>query len=193
MILNSDRQSIKRCSDWFAASFMYYTNVKNKLVRVVFRTAGKSTLQAFSRTGIMPHELKLYSDLNFFSLRYYMFFSFLLVGGEMAFAVGPKDSLRNRYDLNDPRNPDCPCHFQQTKADKEFKRVKENKVVRMPADGIQDKDTGVKQKVMTYSSNKKPSFFYRRSTTLGNLHIRRHKTSFLKYYFRKSITDCPKW
>lgn len=34
----------------------------------------------------------------------------------------PKDSLKNRYALNDPRNPKCPCHLHQKKAEREYKR-----------------------------------------------------------------------
>ncbi len=33
------------------------------------------------------------------------------------------------YDLNDPRNPNCPCHKYQKMADEEFKKLsKENKI-----------------------------------------------------------------
>ena len=30
------------------------------------------------------------------------------------------DSLKNKYELNDPRNPNCPCHRYQKLADEEF-------------------------------------------------------------------------
>jgi hypothetical protein len=47
----------------------------------------------------------------------------------------PGDSLKqgkkskNIYPLDDPRNPDCPCHDLQRKADEEYRRLqaKENK------------------------------------------------------------------
>ncbi len=32
-----------------------------------------------------------------------------------------KDSLKSKYDLNDPRNPNCPCHKHQKLADEEYK------------------------------------------------------------------------
>ena len=32
------------------------------------------------------------------------------------------DSLKNKYQLSDPRNPHCPCHRFQKKAEREFKK-----------------------------------------------------------------------
>ena len=31
-----------------------------------------------------------------------------------------RDSLKTRYKINDPRNPDCPCHLFQKIAEKEY-------------------------------------------------------------------------
>ena len=36
------------------------------------------------------------------------------------------DSLKNKYELNDPRNPNCPCHKYQKLADEEFKKLNKN-------------------------------------------------------------------
>jgi hypothetical protein len=36
-------------------------------------------------------------------------------------AALPKDSIKKKYDLNDPRNPDCPCHKYQKLAEDEYK------------------------------------------------------------------------
>lgn len=33
-----------------------------------------------------------------------------------------------QYDLNDPRNPDCPCHKLQKLADDEYNKIKNNKI-----------------------------------------------------------------
>ena len=49
------------------------------------------------------------------------------------------DSLKNKYELNDPRNPNCPCHKYQKLADEEFE-----KLLRQPnsnANGIANKNT----------------------------------------------------
>lgn len=34
-----------------------------------------------------------------------------------------EDSLKSKYDLNDPRNPNCPCHKYQKLADEEFEKL----------------------------------------------------------------------
>src|SRR5438270_5343267 len=50
---------------------------------------------------------------------------------EAAFANSdPGDSLKGKYDINDPRNPDCPCHKYQRQADEEYRQLlkEENKV-----------------------------------------------------------------
>jgi hypothetical protein len=37
------------------------------------------------------------------------------------------DSLKNKFPINDPRNPDCPCHRQQELAEQEYRsRQSEN-------------------------------------------------------------------
>jgi hypothetical protein len=40
----------------------------------------------------------------------------------LAFSFGC--TAQNKYDINDPRNPDCPCHKLQKIADEEFARLK---------------------------------------------------------------------
>jgi hypothetical protein len=41
----------------------------------------------------------------------------------MGFITLPGDSLKTKYDINDPRNPHCPCHQYQKLADEEFARL----------------------------------------------------------------------
>jgi hypothetical protein len=33
------------------------------------------------------------------------------------------DTTRSKYPINDPRNPNCPCHKYQAEADKEYARM----------------------------------------------------------------------
>jgi hypothetical protein len=33
------------------------------------------------------------------------------------------DSTKNKFSINDPRNPDCPCHKYQKEADKEYAQL----------------------------------------------------------------------
>ena len=52
-----------------------------------------------------------------------MFFllSFLLVVFFIQATVINKDSLKSKYDINDPRNPNCQCHKYQKQAEEEYK------------------------------------------------------------------------
>lgn len=36
-----------------------------------------------------------------------------------------EDSLNKKFAINDPRNPDCPCHHYQKMADKEYRLLEE--------------------------------------------------------------------
>ncbi|MCW3078063.1 MAG: hypothetical protein JWO32_2672 [Bacteroidetes bacterium] len=38
-----------------------------------------------------------------------------------------EDSLNTKFSINDPRNPDCPCHKFQQLADKEYQLIQLNK------------------------------------------------------------------
>jgi hypothetical protein len=57
-----------------------------------------------------------------------IFFLFLIFfSPKISFATGdtiPGDTA-TKYDLWDPRNPDCPCHQYQKLADDEYKRLQE--------------------------------------------------------------------
>ena len=45
-----------------------------------------------------------------------------------------KDSIQQKHALNDPRNPNCPCHKYQKLADDEFKKqMVENKKALLPS------------------------------------------------------------
>lgn len=37
--------------------------------------------------------------------------------------VLPADTTKNKYDLNDPRNPNCPCHKHQQQAENEYRQL----------------------------------------------------------------------
>lgn len=41
------------------------------------------------------------------------------------------DTLKNKYELNDPRNSNCPCHKYQKLADEEFKKLNKNNIIGM--------------------------------------------------------------
>ena len=42
-------------------------------------------------------------------------------------SIAQNNNMKQEYDLNDPRNPDCPCHKYQKLADVEFKNLQNSK------------------------------------------------------------------
>src|ERR1051326_720750 len=44
-------------------------------------------------------------------------------GNALVLITVPGDSVKGKYDINDPRNPHCPCHQYQKLADEEFARL----------------------------------------------------------------------
>jgi hypothetical protein len=44
-------------------------------------------------------------------------------GNSFSSNSAPGDSLKGKYDINDPRNPHCPCHQYQKLADEEFAKL----------------------------------------------------------------------
>jgi hypothetical protein len=48
---------------------------------------------------------------------------FLILMLSFSSFAGNEDSLKSKYDINDPRNPKCPCHKYQKLADEEYKQL----------------------------------------------------------------------
>lgn len=50
---------------------------------------------------------------------------FILICFQFSFAnaIVKEDSLKSRFDMNDPRNPNCPCHKYQKLADEEYRKL----------------------------------------------------------------------
>jgi len=53
--------------------------------------------------------------------RFFLFLSFMFILTIVNAGTINKDSLKSKYDINDPRNPNCPCHKYQKIADEEYK------------------------------------------------------------------------
>lgn len=66
----------------------------------------------------MKVSLIIYKDKK----RVFLFLSFLFLIYQLNAITASKDSLKSRYDINDPRNPNCPCHQYQKLADEEYKK-----------------------------------------------------------------------
>ncbi len=58
--------------------------------------------------------INIHKDIKQFYLFLFLFSFFIL---------SAQDSLKTNYNLNDPRNPNCPCHKYQKLADDEFKKI----------------------------------------------------------------------
>ena len=54
-------------------------------------------------------------------LRLFLFL-LLLSGFPLLSEAMVSDTAKSKYPLNDPRNPDCPCHQYQRMADEEYRR-----------------------------------------------------------------------
>lgn len=109
------------------------------------------------------------------------------------------------FDLNDPRNPDCPCHKYQKMADEEFEKLpKKNKLNRSDevADVGDDQNLNLKQRQSkdseiisnpphsNYSKKKKRKTVKRR----GHRHINLFTLkSFKTKRFKPSYSVCFKW
>lgn len=123
-------------------------------------------------------------------------------------SITPPDTLKSEYPINDPRNPNCPCHAQQKLADEEYKQyllalnnnnkeVKPNtNNVNVGAQNLEIKNTLEKEPgISSNSGNSKKSYSKIkrklkkwRSKRKGK--TKKHK-SFIKRF--KVIDDCFSW
>ncbi len=122
---------------------------------------------------------------------------------QLSFAQPGND--KQVFDLNDPRNPDCPCHKYQKMADDEFGKLqKNNKLNRsdVVADVGDDQNLNPKQRQSkdseivsnpphsNYSKNKKRKTVKRKVLKHVNLFSLR---SFKTKRFKPSYSFCFKW
>jgi hypothetical protein len=79
-------------------------------------------------------------------------------------AIPPRDTTKQQYALNDPRNPDCPCHKYQKLAENEY------------AELLNKKYTLNKSKNKRHSKSFFEMFFNRKKmTTRSRWKGRKHK------------------
>lgn len=59
------------------------------------------------------------------NFRYGMMCFLLLLGAHLLGAPGgaETDSTKNKFPIDDPRNPNCPCHKYQEQADREYAKL----------------------------------------------------------------------
>lgn len=78
--------------------------------RRVFREIVKTLREGSAQQALLPN---LFGALRLFIL-------FLLISSN---SFSQNNVGNQQYDLNDPRNPDCPCHKLQKLADDEYKQM----------------------------------------------------------------------
>lgn len=138
---------------------------------------------------------------------YILFFNCLCIASYAAMG----DTTKTKYDINDPRNPNCPCHKYQKIADEEYqKQVATQQIDKVSKD--------VSEKIVSIRSNKtgfsftagselntkatassgseikkvkvKRSFFSKRSGAQHKNHTPKKK----RFRFgRKDNSRCTKW
>ncbi len=122
-------------------------------------------------------------------------FLFFLFGVQIMIAGDGDKPKKAQYDLNDPRNPDCPCHKYQKLADEEFMRLlKKDKGVSLSTEQVVNTGSGGGgniskrhhsgyQKITKRWQNKKWHFFNKgRSGKKGR-----------KHHFGRDISSCFHW
>jgi hypothetical protein len=116
-------------------------------------------------------------------------FIYLFLGNAKCAAAlpGPADSVKIKYDITDPRNPDCPCHKYQKLAEKEFKRISEEK-----RDESLAVHTIAKNKMINKSLKvRREKFSFRKNNHTKNTFNRtRRKSPNFKRLFKKDISSC---
>ena len=105
---------------------------------------------------------------------------------------GPKDSLTQVYEISDPRNPHCPCHKYQKKAEKEF--VKATKKEKGNSLSSTEPDQKILRTSMVKANNKRIAFFSTRTRNYKNPAIKKRKSAkrTFKSIFKKDIAACPR-
>lgn len=92
-----------------------------------------------------------------------------------------EDSLKTKYDINDPRNPNCPCHKYQKLADDEYKALLASK-----NKGQWEQNDVANHNISDSSLNfDKNTDNLNQVSSNGTDKIKKHKTNYSKKHKRK--------
>ncbi len=96
-----------------------------------------------------------------------------------------KDSLKNKgkYNLDDPRNPNCPCHKQQKLAEEEYRKLIAQHKIKPAANNVADQNI---VKIKIYSKRHRSSLFLFTKQSHKNKPKKNHKLI-------RDITACFHW
>jgi len=104
--------------------------------------------------------------------------------------AGPGDTSLTVFDISDPRNPDCPCHKYQKKADREYRRFlrvqqQEQKARdKMVAEELASVKTPVNKKMIRPLWSRPKHY---------PAPARKRRRLFLTIFHRKSVDSCSDW
>ena len=135
-----------------------------------------------------------------------LIFTFLLFFKVVNATTFFEDSTKTKYELNDPRNPNCPCHKYQKLADEEFK-LRQTQQTKVRKDFVEQKTTATQTGFAsatggnylgsTVKTKRFKNFVFshhkNRSYKIFNF-IKRHKGK-KRHFIRtnKNISSCFKW
>ena len=111
----------------------------------------------------------------------------LATGGRVfCFPLPGKDSLKTKFDLNDPRSPDCPCHKYQRQAEREYALLqqKSNRDSHPEVDTIVNRTKGT-----AYWSFQIPLFHWNEISFRRYWRKKNRKTK----RFHQDHTRCGRW
>jgi hypothetical protein len=121
-------------------------------------------------------------------------------------SVAKGDSLKTKYELNDPRNPNCPCHKYQKLADEEFK-LRQTQQTKWNKDFVEQKAIS-NQTAVGIASAGNSSGKSIKTKHFKNLILSHHKNRFYKIFnfnrgprgkkrhfvrTNKNVSSCFRW
>lgn len=92
-----------------------------------------------------------------------------------------EDSLKTKYDLNDPRNPNCPCHKYQKQADEEYKTL----LASQNKGRWETKDNADRTNSGTFSNSDRQTNNLSSENSNGSDKIKKHRSDYSKKHKRK--------
>jgi hypothetical protein len=123
-------------------------------------------------------------NINFQVLLYTLFLYFLIM------AINPVYSQKNiRFGINDPRNPDCPCHAQQKTADKEYAQF--NKINLKKNNSLNS--TGSSDKFLTHLENSLKKINAKKTRTICKMRFKLLRKFKCKKKIHSDYSVCYKW
>jgi hypothetical protein len=136
---------------------------------------------------------------NIFSVFLVHSFVLLLVFSINSFKLYSQNNF-TQFDINDPRNPDCPCHKRQKLAEDEYMRIsnsllkkEENNFNKLqkekdPINGIRTGNKSLKSNVVKRCKKRRKEFF-----DLKKLKFRIIRKAYISKHTHTDYSVCYKW